>query len=49
MANRHQDIETRMADQNKAEDIFYREFNYKYMDKIKRAGENQPFYIVYVF
>jgi hypothetical protein len=33
MANRHQDIETRMADQNKAEDIFYREFNYKYMDK----------------
>ena len=33
MASRHQDIETRMAAQNKAEDYFYREFNYKYMDK----------------
>ena len=29
MANRHQDIETRMAAQNKAEDIFEKEFKYK--------------------
>ena len=33
MANRHQDIETRMAAQNKAEDIFEKEFKYKYMEQ----------------
>jgi len=33
MASRHQDIETRMIAQNAAEDIYSREFKYKYMDK----------------
>tara|TARA_R110002012_G_scaffold112580_2_gene258388 strand:- start:915 stop:1397 length:483 start_codon:yes stop_codon:yes gene_type:complete len=33
MASRHQDIETRMAAQNKAEDFFEKEFKYQYMDK----------------
>ena len=33
MASRHQDIETRMVAQNAAEDIYSREFKYKYMDK----------------
>ena len=33
MANRHQDIETRMASKNTAEDIFNREFKHKYYDQ----------------